>query len=142
MSTYADLVTELKQTIEGWPGFPVRMVSDYRSDLERLAVGATKYQLRANVSGVERSDSNFERTACKVTVLIHRRLVTAFAERDYTETDLQAYLKRLGDRLWWRGEAVGGLSHVYRLLEPPAFSVDRVGNVVSLTCETQVVIKS
>lgn len=142
MSTYADLVTELKQAIEGWPGSPVRMASDHRSDLERIAVGATKYQLRASVAGIERNDSNFQRTAVAVTVAIHRRLVTAFAERAYTETDLQSYLALLGDHLWWRGESVGGLSSVYRVIELPSFEVSRAGNVVSLTCSVQVVLKS
>lgn len=136
MSTYAEFVTEVKQTIEGWPGAPVRMVSDYRSDLERLSAGATKYQLQAGVSGIDHRNSNTPRTAVSATVVIHRRLVNAFDERAYTEVDLQAYAALLSDRHWWRE-----LATVNEVLEPPAFEIARAGNVVSITCEVQVVLK-
>ena len=137
MSTFAEFMAEVKQTIEGWPGGPVRMASDYRGDLERIAAGATKYQLQAGVAGIDRRDSNFQRTAVNATVLIHRRLVNAFSERAYTESgDLPTYGAFLSDRLWWRS-----LATVYDVLELPAFTVVRVGNVVSLECTVQVVLK-
>lgn len=136
MSTYAEFVTEVKTAIEGWPGSPTRMVSDYRSNLERFDAGETKYQLAVGVAGADRANSNVTLTQCAVTARIAHRLLDAFSERVYAEGPLQAHLAYFTDLHWWRS-----LSTVRAVIEAPEVTIERIGNVVVAQVDLQVTLK-
>jgi hypothetical protein len=136
MSTVAELIAEVKSVVEALPGLPVRMASDYRTDFERIAAGTTRYQIEAGVAAVDRRNSNVDRTAVLVRLRILHRLVTAFAERTYTEAHMQAHLARVVDLHWWRD-----LASVNEVLVSPSVTIERVGNVFALETSLTVVLK-
>lgn len=108
-SSPGDLLGELATALETLTS-ATRLASDYRQDLEPVALGATVYQLRGAPAGIAATSSNVERTLLAVEVdLVH---VLDGAERAWTEGALQTALLSLVDLTWWRA-----LTHVYHVEE-------------------------
>lgn len=104
-----------------------RCGSDRRTDLESLAAGTTKYQLRVDhLTEIPRSNTNLQ--AASVNVTVHHQLASATAERTYTEGAMLIDQESLMQASYWRA-----ISGVHDVEEGPTLQSEsaRVGNTIS-----------
>lgn len=136
MATVPQLAASLATAVEGLSTSPVRMASDHRTDLEEIASGATKYQLRVSQVAVDERNGNVVYPAADCEVVVHHRL--SGAERTYTEGAMAVDLASLTASAFW-----SGIAEVYDVSAGPeaSESPERVGNVVSYTVTAQVRVK-
>lgn len=101
--------------------------SDYRTDMDTLAVGATYYRIRFQEQQGQR-DSNQHIQHAAMELEISHHLTDRFDETAYIEGDMIAHQAELLDREWWRT-----LTSVRGVPEGPDLDgdVEREGNVIS-----------
>ena len=133
MATPAQLLTAIATEIETITS-ATRLTSDYRDDLEFIAVGATRYQLKGGPSGVD-ADSNTSRARMVVEINLIHRLANPDAERTYTEGDFQTHLKALTLPATWRA-----LAEVFSLITLPFYEVERKRNAFEATITMEVAL--
>jgi hypothetical protein len=129
MATLAQLETAIAAAIAGLTGTPSRCNSDMRDDLEALAAGAYKFQLRKDhLTQIEGSSSNVSWDAATITVTIHHELASPTAERTYTSGVMLTHQKSLMDPSWWYA-----ISGVHGVQEGPTLQSEseRIGNTIS-----------
>ena len=134
MATPAQLLSQIAAGVESQISGISRLASDYRDDLEVIAAGADRYQLRGGPTG-KLHDSNESRTVEHVELFILHRLGAAETERAYTEDELQTNIEAFIAPTFWRGFAA-----CYELESDIEYGVERVGSVltVSLTVDLSI----
>ena len=138
MATVANVATQAATAIEALGSSPTRMGSDRRTDLESIASGATKYQLRVwHASKDDQFSSNVNYDVAAIEVAIHHYLASATAERTYTEGAMLTEQDSLLAKSFWTDlDAVFGVDD--QLLPGTTESPERVGNVISYTIALEV----
>ena len=129
MSSLATVAGSIATAIAGLSGTPTRVGSDRVTNLEGLAVGTTKYQLRVDhLTELETGNAQVTYKAATVTVAMHHELASASAERTYTEGVMLTHQNSLMSPSWWRA-----ISGVYEVVEGPTLQseAERVGNTIS-----------
>jgi hypothetical protein len=99
------------------------------TNLEGIAAGAVKYQLRKDhLTRIEGASSNVAYQAATFTVTIHHELASATAERTYTSGTMLTHQLSLANPAWWRA-----ITGVYGVEEGPTLQseAERVGNTIS-----------
>jgi hypothetical protein len=127
MATLATVATNIATAVAALSGTPVRCGSDRRTNLEGLAAGAYKYQLRVDhLTEIIRSNTSYQ--AATVTVVMHHELASPSAERTYTEGVMLTHQASLMDAAWWRA-----ITGVYDVAEGPTLQseAERAGNTIS-----------
>ena len=127
MATPADLLGQIATAVESQVSGISRLASDYRSDLEPIAAGGDRYQLRGGPIG-KVSDSNETRTVEHVELIVIHRLGTSETERQYSEDELQTNVAAFIAPTFWRG-----LAACYGLESEIEYAVERVGSVISVS---------
>lgn len=134
MATAAQLLTAMAGVITTQVPGATRLGSDYRVDLEDIALGATRFQLAMGPAGEFRtSNDNYVVMAGRISV--YHRLADPDDERAYTEGAMQTTLDALAARSTWQG-----LSEVDRVDTDPAYEVERVVNVIATNITLAVVL--
>ena len=130
MATLAALETSVAAAVVALTGTVTRCTSsDMRTNLEALAAGAVKFQLRKDhLVKIEGSSSNVAWEAATFTVTMHHELASPTAERTYTSGTMLTHQKSLANPAWWRA-----ISGVYEVVEGPSLQseAERVGNTIS-----------
>lgn len=134
MATPADVISQTAAAFEALGGTRTRMSTDYRDDLDVVASGATKYQLRLVPAGTLAVSSNTTRTVCAVQIICVHRLATITAEATYTAGTMATDLTSLSALSWWRAMAA-----VYDCLEIDA-KAERIGHAVVYTITATVTV--
>jgi len=122
LATVAGAIDTALDTLIG-----TRCGSDRRTNLEALAAGTTKYQLRVDhLTEIEGASSNVTWQAATVTVAVHHQL--SGAERTYTEGAMLIDQESLLSAAYWRN-----IAGVYGVEEGPTLQSEsgRVGNTIS-----------
>lgn len=114
-----------------------RMGSDIRRDLEAIASGATKFQIRHSANTVD-EDSNQTVDIVALEIDVHRYL--SGSESTYTAGNMLTYQDSLTDDTtlgWWLT-----ISGVRAIMDgPETKEPTRVGNVVSFTVNITVSVE-
>lgn len=129
MASLATLDGNIATAIAALSGTPSRCDSDMRDNLEGLAAGAYKFQLRADhLTEIEGSSSNVAWQAATINVVMHHELASPSAERTYTKGVMLTHQKSLMDPSWWRA-----ITGVYGVEEGPTLQseAERIGNTIS-----------
>lgn len=130
MASLATVEGYVATAVEALTGTLTRVNSDMVTNLETLAVGAVKYQLRKDhLTKIEGGSSNVAYYAATFTVTIHHELAQlSTAERTYTSGVMITHQKSLCDPAWWRA-----ISGVYEVVEQPELQSEaaRVGNTIT-----------
>jgi hypothetical protein len=138
MASLATVAGSIATAIAGLTSSPTRVGSDRAMNLEGLAAGATKYQLRADhETEIETADSNLTYQGATITVAMHHELASASDERAYTQGNMLVDQESLMSRAWWR--AIAGIYDVY---QGPTIQSEaaRVGNTISYSMAVSISI--
>jgi len=125
MASLATLAGAIDTALDSLLG--ARMASDRLTNLEALAAGTTKYQVRVDhLTEIEGASSNVSWQAATVTVVVHHQL--SGAERTYTEGAMLIDQESLMSAAYWRA-----ITGVYGVEEGPTLQdeSERVGNTIS-----------
>lgn len=128
MATVADTLAAISSKLATLTS-GTRMTSDTRRDLEAIAPGATKFQMRHSVNTIA-EDANQDASVVELDVEVHRYL--SGSESSYTAGAMVTYQDSLSDDTtggWWLA-----ISQIRAILDGPTTSeARRVGNVVSFS---------
>lgn len=109
--------------------------SDYRSDLDDLAAGATHYQLQFQEQQSVR-DSNSHIQTCAIELIVSHHLAARYSERAYTESNMLTEMASLLDADWWRVASVREVVNAPQLEQ----NVEREGNIITWSVLVNVAI--
>ncbi len=129
MATVLDFINQTRTKLAALtPALATQVTnSNYRTDMDDLAVGSTHYRLRFQEQQTLR-DSNQQIQSVAMEVEISHNLADRFDEEAYTEVAMLAHMLALLDKEWWRTMAA-----VREVRNAPDVeeNVEREGNVIS-----------
>lgn len=133
MATVVTLLSDLATAVQTLVG-GARYASDYRTDLEKIQSGNTRYQIRGAAAG-SAQDSNVTYQRAQVQISVHYALPGS--ERTYTEGAMQTHHASLLSLAWWRA-----IASVHEILidDAPQVEIERVGKVITYTVTATVTL--
>jgi hypothetical protein len=138
MATLAQVDAAIATAIEAFGTSPTRMLSDSLANLEGLAAGSAKYQLRVDhETQLDSASSSAAWDVATVTVTIFHELADSTDERAYTKAAMLTDQKSLTQPSWW--EAISGIREV-KLGPTIQEEATRQGNTVKYSYAVSIVI--
>lgn len=116
-----------------------RLWSDLSLDLDYISVGEPRFSLKSVVTSINRN-SNDNRPALGLEVVVYFRVGTPGVERIYTEGVRLVHQNSLVDKLWWR--AIAGVHEVSLTPDTSLSDLKIEGDIISyavtlaVTCVT------
>jgi hypothetical protein len=116
---------------------PTRFGSDLRDNLDPLASGATKFQLRADHLTEVPDDANQVYESAEIVVVMVHELTTPSSERTYTKGNMLADQGNLNASSWWRA-----ITGIHDVVEGPTRQSDaeREGNTITYSMAVSILI--
>lgn len=138
MATLTTVTAALVTKIEALGPVTSRMVtSQYRDDLDSVAAGQTRYQIRGQYESDDGRNSQAPKKAVSFVVEFHHKISVGVNEKFHLNADMVTLLAALTGVAFWKT-----LAGVFEVRSGPdqAIDVRRDGNVISYGVGTVLVI--